>query len=155
YVGAYCLNAQRRFEESDQWITKWLDPASGVETAWRVLLSAQREFLRGRPDSAFQAVESVGGDFPDLDPDEWLDVLLRSSFLLRQNGHADRAQTLLIAAMPRLAEHADVEIATVLDELAAVAGADHAEAYRDELGRLADDAALSPRLRVAIRERQI
>lgn len=155
YTGAYCLNALRRFDEAEQWIDRWFDPMNAIEEAWRTLLGAQRQLLKGEPSEALQAIESLQRDFTDLDSGQWLDILLRSSLMCRQNERADYARSMLDAAVPRLAGQPDYLIQAVLDELAAVIGSDKPQEFLDELARLTDLESTAPTVRVLIRERQV
>jgi tetratricopeptide (TPR) repeat protein len=156
YTGAYCLNALRRFDEADQWIERWFDPMNPLEEAWRtVVLGSQRQLLEGKPSDALQVIESLQSDFTDLDAGQWLDVLLRSSQMLRQNGRADYARSMLDAALPRLAGQPDYQVHAVLDELAAVIGPDKPQEFHDELARLVDLESTSATVRVLIRDRHV
>ena len=64
YLGAYCLNALGKFDESQAWTDRWFDPESALEEAWRYLLDSQRDFLRGRADSALASIDSQLSDLP-------------------------------------------------------------------------------------------
>lgn len=102
YIGAFCLNAMKRFDDAERWIERWFDPSRAIHEAYRTVLTAQRHLLEGQPDAATQAVESLVRDFTDLDGSEWIDVLLRTSLMLRLNGERDRARNLLIGYLQRL-----------------------------------------------------
>ena len=155
YTGAYCLNALRQFDEAEQWIDRWFDPMNALDEAWRTVLGAQRQFLEATPNKGLQAIESLQRDFTDLEAGQWLDVLLRSSMILRQNDRAEVARSMLVAAVPRLAGQPDYQIHAVLDELAAVIGSDKPQECLDELARLTDLESTPPTARVLIRERRV
>jgi tetratricopeptide (TPR) repeat protein len=155
YIGAFCLNATRRFDEAEQWMERHFDPANAVQEAWRTVLLAQRDLLEDRGDAAMDAIASLQNDFMDLDSDDWLDILLRTSFMLRQNNSREHARTMLVDAVPRLAGYAEDRLDPILDELAAAIGDGEREQFLDEIGRIADDLTMPPVVRVAFRERQV
>ena len=154
YLGAYCLNALRRFDESAGWADKHFDPESPLEEAWRRLLAAQRDLLRGRLESALGAVEALARDFPDLDHDARGDLLVRTCYVLRFNGRADRARELLLAELRRSFGRTEDEVGSLLDELSEAFGEDRRADFLETLESLgkADDVPLF--VRVLARERR-
>lgn len=156
YIGAFCLNALKRFDGAERWIDRWFDPTRAVHEAYRTVLAIQRHLLEGRRDAATQAVESLGRDFTDLDGSEWIDVLLRTSLMLRLNGQRDQARNLLIADLRRLGGQPEYLINSVLDELNAVLGEDRLEAFWLELlTGLTDEDSFPTTFRVLLRERLV
>jgi tetratricopeptide (TPR) repeat protein len=147
YLGAYCLNALRRFKESEAWADRLFDPESPVEEAWRRLLVAQRDLLLGRAESSVAAVESLAGDFPDLDQSDRQDLLLKTTYVLRSRGRADRARELIMAELIRSSGRPEDEVDALLDELETIIGDDQETEYLAALGRLSDD----PKVPIVVR----
>lgn len=153
YIGAYCLNSLRRFDESEAWADRLFDPESPLEEAWRQVLGAQRELLRGRVESALGAVDALAEEFPDLDQDARRDLLLRTVYVLRFNGRADRARELLLAELLRSSGRPEDEVNSLLDELGVTFGDDRRGDFLAALGRLSRATATPVVVRVAARDR--
>jgi predicted negative regulator of RcsB-dependent stress response len=154
YLGAYCLNALRKFDESEAWADRHFDPERPLEEAWRRVLGAQRDLLRGRVESALGAVDSAAADFPDLDQDGRQDLLLKTTYILRFNGRADRAQELLEAELVNSSGRPQGEVDSLLDELDATYGKDRHADFLAALGRLVGDRKAAIVVRVTARDRQ-
>jgi tetratricopeptide (TPR) repeat protein len=152
YLGAYCLNALRRFADAEAWADRLFDPESPLEEAWRRLLELQRDLLRGRIESALAAVDSLASDYPDLDPASRRDLLSRASQVLRFNGRADRARELLLDELRRGTGLSADEVASLLAELAQLFDPEHRASYLGALGALADEPAAPVVARVTARE---
>jgi TolA-binding protein len=120
YAGAYSLNVLSRFAESERWAETNLDPENPLEEAWRRVLGAQRDFLKGRELDALAAIGSLDADFPDLDQEARLDLRLRTTHMLRCNGRADRARQLLVDELKRSDGRPEAEVESLLDELAEI-----------------------------------
>ena len=153
-LGAYCLNAQKRFDEADRWAGRWLDRGDAHEEAWRRVLAAQRELICGRPDAAMAALESIDADFPDLDEETRLDVLLQAATVLRKYGQPDRARALLLTELRRPSRRGEDDFGSLLDALDESFGADHRPGFLDALTALSADAKVPPAVRIAARARQ-
>ena len=153
YQGAYCLNALRRFDESAAWAERHFDPESPLEEAWRRLLNAQGNLLRGRLDSALKAVDSLNLDFPDLDHDARRDLLVKTCHVLRYNGRADRARELLLDELNRSSGRPEDEVSALFDALADVNSQDRPASYLGALEALAADPKTPLFVRVVARER--
>jgi tetratricopeptide (TPR) repeat protein len=154
YLGAYCLNALRRFDEAEAWADRLFDPESPLEEAWRRLLGAQRDLLRGRVESALGTVDSLTADFPDLDQDGRQDLLLRTTYVLRFNGRADRAREILEAELLLSSGRPQGEVDSLLGELEAAFGDDHRADFLAALGRLSGDRKAPVVVRVSARDRR-
>ncbi len=152
YVGAYCLNALRKFEESEAWTDRLFDPESPMEEAWRRLLGAQRDLLRGQIDSALNTMNSIANDFPDLDLEERQDLLLKTSYLLRVNGRADRACELIQAEILLSSGRPEDDVDSLLDELESSFGGGRRADFLTALGRLSVDPKAPVVVRVAARD---
>jgi len=153
YLGAYCLSALGKFDESEAWADRQFDPGNPLEEAWRRLLVAQRDLLRGRVDSATGIVDSLATDFPDLDQDGRQDLLLKMTYILRQNGRSDRARELLLAELLQSSSLAEGQVDALLEELEAAFGVDRRADFVTALGRLASDRKAPVMVRVAARDR--
>jgi tetratricopeptide (TPR) repeat protein len=153
YLGAYCLNALRKFDESEAWASRLFDPESPLEEAWRRLLGAQRELLRGQVDSALGMVDSIAADFPDLDQDGRQDLLLKTAHVLRFNGRADRARELLQAELVNSAGRPQDNVDSLFEELEAAFGDDRRADFLAALGRLSGDRKAQVVVRVSARDR--
>ena len=153
YAGAYCLNVLRRFAEADAWTGKHFDPESPLEEAWRRVLAAQRDLLGGKATQALASVGSLDMDFPDLDQGGRQDLKLRTTFMLRYNGRADRARQLLLDELNRSAGRPEDEVASLLDELDEIIGAEHRGDFLGALASLHERASTPLVVRVAARER--
>ena len=154
YLGAYCLNALRRFDESKAWADRFFDPESPLEEAWRRLLAAQRDLLGGRPEAALASVDALDDDFPDLDHDARQDLLVRTCYVLRFNGRADRARGLLLEELRNSAGRPEDEIDSLVDELSDLFGEDRRPDYFDALKKLGDAPETPLVVRVVARERR-
>ena len=152
YIGAYCLNALRRFDESEAWADRLFDPESPLEEAWRAVLGTHRDLLRGRADAALAAIDAIPAGFPDLDGDARHDLLLRTTYVLRFNGRADRARALIVEELYRSAGRPIDEVDTLIDELKTTFGDDRRADYLAALGRLAADPAAPIFVRVSARD---
>ena len=152
YLGAYCLNALRKFDESEAWADRLFDPESALEEAWRHLLGAQRDLLRGRVDAALTAVDGLVADFPDIDQGGRQDLLLKAAYVLRFNGRADRARELLRTELVASAGRPEDEVDTLLEELDAAYGEDRRADYLGSLARLSADPKAPMVVRVAARD---
>ncbi len=153
YLGAYCLNALRKFADSEAWVDRLFNPARSLEEAWRRLLGAQRDLLLGEVDSARGAMDSLNTDFPDLDDEERHDLLLKTSFLLRLNGRADRARELIGAELLLCSGRPEDQVESLLDELEAAFGDDRHADFLTALGRLSGDRKAPVVVRVSARDR--
>ncbi len=153
YMGAYCLNALRKFAASEAWADRQFDPESPLEEAWRRVLGAQRDLLRGRVDSALGAVDSSAADFPDLDQDGRRDLLLKTTHVLRFNGRADRARELLEAELVGSSGRPQGDVDSLLDELEATYGDDRRVDFLAALGHLVGDRKVAIVVRVTARDR--
>ncbi|MDR3633173.1 MAG: tetratricopeptide repeat protein [Isosphaeraceae bacterium] len=154
YLGAYCLNALRRFGESEAWADRLFDPESPLEEAWRRLLAAQRDLLQGRPESALASVDAFADDFPDLDHDARQDLLVRTCYVLRFNGRADRARELLLDELRKSSGRAEEEIGSLLDALSDAFGEDRRDDYFKALKTLVNTRGTPLVVRVVARERR-
>jgi tetratricopeptide (TPR) repeat protein len=152
YAGAYSLNVLRRFTDSEAWTEKNFDPESPLEEAWRRVLGAQRDLLRGKVEQALAAVGSLDADFPDLDQDNRQDMKLRTTHMLRYNGRADRARQLLLDELAHSTGRPEDEVDSLLDELSEIIGDDRQADLSATLARLVDDPASPLIVRVAARE---
>ncbi len=153
YVGAYCLSALGKFDESEAWANRLLDPENPLEEAWRRLLVAQRDLLRGRADSALGIVDSLAAEFPDLDQEARQDLLLKTTYVLRQNGRAERARELLLAELLQSSGRSEDQVELLLGELDAAFGVDRRADFLTALARLAGDRKSPVVVRVAARDR--
>jgi tetratricopeptide (TPR) repeat protein len=153
YLGAYCLNALRKFDESEAWTDRLFDPENALEEAWRRLLGAQRDLLRGRVDSAQGAMDSLATDFPDLDQQERQDLLLKTTYVLRLNSRANRACELLLAELLLSSARPEDDVDSLLVELEAAFGNDRRADLLAALGRLSSDRKTPVLVRVAARDR--
>jgi tetratricopeptide (TPR) repeat protein len=153
YLGAYCLNALRKFDESEAWADRLFDPESPLEEAWRRLLGVQRDLLRGQVDAALGAMGSLATDFPDLDQEGRDDLLLKTTYVLRSNGKADRARELLLAELRVSAGRSEDQVESLLDELEAVFGDDRRADFLTALGHLSGDRKAPVVVRVLARDR--
>ncbi len=153
YLGAYCLNALRKFEDSETWADRLFDPESALEEAWRRLLGAQRDLLRGQADSALGAMNSLATDFPDLDAEGRQDLLLKTSYVLRNNGRADRARDLLQAELLISTGRPEDQVESLFDELEAAFGDDRRADFLTALGQLSRDLKAPVVVRVSARDR--
>jgi len=153
-LGAYCLNVLKRFDDADRWADRWLDRGDAHEEAWRRVLAAQRDLIRGHPDAAMVALESIDADFPDLDEATRLDVLLQAATVLRKNGQLARARTLLLAELHRLSRRGEDDFGSLLDGLDESFGPDRRADFLGALTALAADAKAPPAVRIAARDRQ-
>jgi tetratricopeptide (TPR) repeat protein len=154
YAGAYCLNVLRRFADAEAWTEKNFDPESPLEEAWRRVLGAQRDLLRGKVEQALEAVGSLDRDFPDLDQGNRQDLKLRTTHMLRYNGRADRARQLLLDELAHSSGRPEDEVVSLLDELSEIIGDDRPADFSGTLARLVDDPASPMIVRVAARERR-
>jgi tetratricopeptide (TPR) repeat protein len=139
YLGAYCLNALKKFNDSETWADRLFDPDSSLEEAWRRLLEVQRELLLGRVVRSLAVIDSLAGEFPDLDQDDRQDLLLKMTYLLRSSGQSYHARELLLAELVRSSGHADAEVDSLLNELKLSFGDGHEAEYLACLGRLSND----------------
>jgi tetratricopeptide (TPR) repeat protein len=155
YLGAYCLNALRRFEDSEAWADRLFDPESPLEEAWRRLLAAQRDLLRGRLEAALASVDALANDFPDLDHDARNDLLVRTCYVLRFNGRADRARQLLLEELRMSSGRTEDEVASLLDELSETFGEDRRSDYFATLKSLGEPKGAPLVVRVIARERRV
>ncbi|MFI5455400.1 MAG: tol-pal system YbgF family protein [Isosphaerales bacterium] len=153
YLGAYCLNALRKFDDSMAWADRLFDPESPLEEAWRRLLGAQRDLLRGQVASARGAMDSLATDFPDLDDEGRQDLLLKTTYVLRKNGRADRARELLQAELLRSSGRPEDQVESLLDELEAAFGDDHHADLLTVLNHLSRDLKAPVVVRVSARDR--
>jgi outer membrane protein assembly factor BamD (BamD/ComL family) len=154
YLGAYCLNALRKFDASEAWADRLFNPDSPLEEAWRRLLGAQRDLLRGRVESALTGIDALATDFPDLDHDSRQDLLLRTSYVLRFNGRADRARELLQAELLASSARSQEDVDAILDELEGAFGEDRESDYLATLSRLTSTPKAPIVVRVSARDRQ-
>jgi tetratricopeptide (TPR) repeat protein len=154
YAGAYCLNVLRRFTDAESWAEKNFDPESPLEEAWRRVLGAQRDLLRGKVEQALDAVGSLDNDFPDLDQGARQDLKLRTTHMLRYNGRADRARQLLLDELAHSTGRPEDEVDSLLDELSEIIGDDRRADFSATLARLVDDPGSPLIVRVAARERR-
>ncbi len=122
YLGAYCLNALRRFDESERWAAGRFDPETPIEEAWRSVLKIQRDLLDGRADAALKGVDALPTTYPDLDQDDRVDLLTRLAFVLRFNGRVDRARLLLMDELKRPLHRSEDDANWLFDQLAEVVG---------------------------------
>jgi tetratricopeptide (TPR) repeat protein len=152
-IGAFCLNATRRFDDAGRWIDRWFDPGSPSEEAWRTLLGAQKDLLRGRVEEAVTTIHNLRRHFPDLDLDGWLDILVRASSQLRQNGQAARARALMSEALYQLSDASEEQVGSVLDELET--DINSSPSYQEELARIAADLKTPVVTRAAARGRLV
>jgi tetratricopeptide (TPR) repeat protein len=153
YLGAYCLNALRKFDDSEAWADRLFDPESPLEEAWRRLLGAQRDLLRGRVDPALGAMGSMAADFPDLDQEGRQDLLLKTTYVLRSNGRADRARELLQAELLVSSGRPEDQVESLLDELEAAFGDDRRADFLTALGSISGDLKAPVVVRVSARDR--
>jgi tetratricopeptide (TPR) repeat protein len=155
YIGAFCLNAQQRFDDAERWIERWFDRTRAVHEAYRTVLAAQRHLVEGRSEAATQAIASIQRDFTDLESGEWIDVLMRASFMLRRYDQRDQARSMLLDAVPRLAGQPEYLIHSLLTELDAVLGDDRLDHCLSLLTQLAADESWPPNFRAVLRDRLV
>jgi tetratricopeptide (TPR) repeat protein len=155
YLGAYCLNALHKFEESKEWCHRHFDTTRALEEAWRHALQVQRELIEGRTESIRVAVEAIDRNFPDLDQDDRLDLTLRLAGILRRNHQSDLARARITAELERSADRAEEDLEALMDELEEVIGENWDEEVRDALDKLADNPRAPLVVRVVARERQV
>ncbi len=155
FAGAYCLNELKRFDEAGRWEGRWLDRGDAHEEAWRRVLAAQRDLLRGKPDAAVGALSNLDAEFPELDEGTHLDVLLQAAKVLCQHGKADRARELLRNELRRPSKRAEDDFGSILDSLEEAYGADRHDSFLNTLANLANDGRVPLVVRVALRERQV
>lgn len=153
YLGAYCLNALQKYDESEAWAERLFDPESPLEEAWRRLLSAQRDLLRGKVDPAVLAIDSLAADFPDLDEEGRQDLLLKTAYILRNNGRADRARELIQAEILLSAGRPEDQVGSLFDELEKTFGDDHRADFQSALTQLSGDRKAPVLVRVVARDR--
>ncbi len=154
YAGAYALNVLRRFAESEAWSDKNFNPESPLEEAWRRVLGAQRDLLRGKVELALESIAGLDGDFPDLDQENRQDLKLRTTHMLRYNGRADRARQLLLDELAHSTGRPEDEVVSLLDELAEIIGDDRPADFSSALARLVEEPTTPLIVRVAARERR-
>jgi hypothetical protein len=154
YAGAYALNVLRRFTDAEVWAQKNFDPESPLEEAWRRVLGAQRDLLRGKVELALEAVGSLDADFPDLDQGNRQDLKLRTTHMLRYNGRADRARQLLLDELAHSTGRPEDEVVSLLDELSEIIGDDRRADFSSVLAKLVDEPGTPLIVRVAARERR-
>jgi tetratricopeptide (TPR) repeat protein len=155
YIGAYCLNALGKFDEAEAWADRLFDPESAGEEAWRRLLGAHRDLLRGKVDSAVGAMDSLATDFPDLDEDDRHDLVLKRTFVLRNNGRPDRARELLQAELLLASGRPEAQVESLLEELEEAFGDDHRAEFLTALGKLSSDRKAPVVVRVSALDRHI
>ncbi|GAC1471086.1 MAG: hypothetical protein NVSMB9_16840 [Isosphaeraceae bacterium] len=155
YAGAFCLNALRRFDESEAWADRHLDPESSLEEAWRRLLRAQRDLLQGRTVDALAEVDALAVAFPDLDRGSRQDLTLRTSYILRSNGQGDRAREMILDELRLAPGRPEDEVTALLDELESIFGEDHRVDFLAALNRLTTGTRTSIVARVVARERLV
>jgi tetratricopeptide (TPR) repeat protein len=153
YLGAYCLNALRKFDDSEAWANRLFDPESPLEEAWRRLLGAQRDLLEGQHDKALRLVDSLATDFPDLDQEERQDLLLKAACVLRSTGCTARARELLIAELRLSSSRPEDLLEPLLDELESTFGDEHRGDFLTELAHLSGDRVAPVVVRVLARDR--
>jgi tetratricopeptide (TPR) repeat protein len=153
YRGAYCLNALGKFDDSEAWADRLFDPESALEEAWRRLLGAQRDLHRRQVDRALATMDSLAADFPDLDEEGRQDLLLKTTYILRKDGRADRARELLQAAILVSSGRPEDQVESLLDELEEVFGNDRRADFLNALGRLSGDRKAPVVVRVSARDR--
>ncbi len=153
YAGAYCLNALGRYDEADRWMDRWFGADEAVEAGWRRVLNAQRELRLGRADRAFASLDSLDGDFPDLDRGGRLDMILRAASMLSREKQGERARGLLVAALKQSAGDSEEDISELVNQLEETAVGEGA--FRDILEGLANDASLPLMARLAVRDRLV
>jgi predicted negative regulator of RcsB-dependent stress response len=153
YLGAYCLNALRRFAESEAWTDRLFDPESPLEEAWRRLLSAHRDLLMGQSELAKGAIDSLDTEFPDLDQEGRHDLLLKTTYVLRTCGQADRARELLQAELLLSSGRSEDDVGALFDELEAAFGDNRRADFLTALGGLSGDRKAPVVVRVLARDR--
>ena len=98
-------------------------------------------------------MDSLATDFPDLDAEERQDLLLKTTFILRNNGRADRARELLQAQFLLSSGEPEDQVESLLDELEAAFGDDRRADFLTALGRLSRDRKAPVVVRVSTRDR--
>ena len=154
YVGAFCLNALRRPDEAIAWAEHKFDPASPLEEAWRRLLEAHRDMLAGRLEPAQITIDALATDFPDLEPADRDDLLVRTCRVLREVGQTTRARDLLLRELRLISGRGEDQAGSLLEELEKTAGKEHRDAFLEDLSKLAGDSTTPLVIRVAARRVQ-
>jgi tetratricopeptide (TPR) repeat protein len=154
YLGAYCLNAQKRFDEAAKWEDAQFDAESPLEEAWRRVLGVQRDLIQGQTQPAFAALDSLNVDFPDLDHESRTDLLTRACYVLRFNGHTDRARELILAELRGASGRSEDEVSDLLGELSETFGDERWNDYLEALVTLAGHPETPLMVRVIARERR-
>jgi TolA-binding protein len=124
YIGAYCLNSMRRFEDANAWIEKWFDPRSAHEQAGRAVLNAQRAALSGDLEPGRKLAEHLAAEFPELEGDVWLDLVIRCGAMLRQAGQHETARELLLSSLSRVDNLSSEQVGWILGEVNATLSPD-------------------------------
>ncbi len=138
YVGAYCLNALRRFDDGSKWMDDRFDEESSLESAWRAVLQAQRDLLEGRSDAAVAKVEALPAEFQDLEQDDRIDVVGRAAFVLTEGGKSDRARSLVLDELRHPFPRSEEQAGTLLDQLIEAVGKNDSDAVENALTGLTD-----------------
>ena len=154
YLGAYCLNALGKPSEAEAWADRLFDPESATEEAWRRLLSAHRDLLRGDAEPASAIVEAIDTEFPDLDQNDRLDFLVKTAYILRHNARADRARELLGNELSNAKGLSEDQLGRLFEDLQDAHGDEHPNDYIAALGRIATDLKTPVVVRVSARDRQ-
>jgi tetratricopeptide (TPR) repeat protein len=154
YLGAYCLNALKRFDEAAAWMDRHFNPENPVEEAWRIVLDVQKRLVVGKEASLPPTVEALDRDFPDLGRGDRLDVLNKLMIVLARSQRGQDARALVLAELKRGAGLSDDEVGTLLDRFRETYADSHDPEFATGLGGIADDAALAPLVRLASRLRQ-
>ncbi len=135
YAGAYCLVALGRDNDADLWMERWFDPASALETGWKRVLRALRDLRRGESAPAIAALTAIDTDFPDLDRDDRLELLLQAASMLSREKQAGRARSLLITRIKESVGDSEDELDALLDALAETEDQEQVPVTLEQLAR--------------------
>jgi tetratricopeptide (TPR) repeat protein len=155
YIGAFCLNALSRFEDGERWVERWFDPTRSIHEAYRIVLAAQRNLLQGNGDAATEAIGSIVRDFPDLETGEWIDALVRASFMLRCNDRREEARTVLLGSLPRLGGQPEHVIQGLIEEMDAVLGDERLEKWLELMSDAAGNETYPPVFCAVLQDRLV
>jgi tetratricopeptide (TPR) repeat protein len=154
YLGTYCLNALKRFDEANAWADTHFAPDSAVEAAWRRILNVQRSLIENKDAKVPDTAELVDRDFPDLEQGDRLDLVNKLILVLQRNDREDAARASITAELRRSTGLSEDELGTLFDEFQETYGEEHETEVPSALAALAEDPKLPVMVQVIARERQ-